>query len=57
VANFDLKLKLVHFCDADHLNVCIRMEVAAVGRVPEEVLHLQLQKVDILERCIECAED
>jgi hypothetical protein len=57
VADFNTKFKLVHLCDADNLDVGIRMEVAVVRGVSEEALHLQLQEVDVLERSVESAED
>jgi hypothetical protein len=57
VTDLDPKLKLVHFRNADNLNVGFRVEVAAIVGIPEEALYLQFQKVDVLERSSKVAED
>lgn len=57
MTDLDAQLELVHFRDTDHLNINIRVELAAVERIADKVGHLLLQQIDILKRSVEVAED
>lgn len=51
-----MELELVHFRDADDLDVHIRVKVATIDRIPNEFDHLQFQCIDVFKRCAEVAE-
>ena len=47
MTDLDLKFEFVHFRDTNDLDIDVRLEISAVILIPDEVLHLRSEQLDI----------
>jgi hypothetical protein len=57
VSNIASELELVHFSNADNLDLKVRMEVTAIHGIAKKSQHLLFESVDIFKACVEANED